>query len=471
MVCWNDLLFPYEQTNSDVSFRCPKSLSLVDRLQRILDDTQLTYLVLTDEYRAAVFDRIHLSTISGLLFVSYTNIWLNDRTSLRCLLGTLLNRLSQNSSLHDEVPFRPVCGALNRAVEDLQGVPVGVNNHPTSFSDFDFFTMQRHLPVLLSFIEWKRKSQTQDHPLRVGDTLAVSVNGFAKKEPLLRFTLPLERPTVETLSAITRNGREHLHGLDSVLQLARDNPDITVSFAVEETVRMGSGKFSQVFFGSVEWTSVSADGTRVTRKDGPVCLKLFDEVFFPVMSRDECLQQFRSWPAERRLLSLNFATDMMRREHAAYERLQYLQGTLIPHSYGFHEFTLPDGRAVYGFFMEIVQGDALTSLEVKQLPEDVQISLVRHIRHGLRAIQYAGIKQGDWHTDQILVIPQQGENKETQFGLVFVDFAFTWLQLGEGRVAEAVPSGDYLYLELQEAGFLASAFEPEIWWPFDDFEC
>ena len=100
-----------------------------------------------------------------------------------------------------------------------------------------------------------------------------------------------------------------------------------LSFEIMDVKRSGSNYFSQVFFGKLEGT------------DTAICVKLFDERLFPCSQQPEYGEGVES---ELQLLNLNFADDMMRREEGVYcDRLQYLQGSMIPHCYGFHVVRLP----------------------------------------------------------------------------------------------------------------------------------
>ncbi|KAK7024454.1 hypothetical protein VNI00_016305 [Paramarasmius palmivorus] len=306
--------------------------------------------------------------------------------------------------------------------------------------------------------------------LSVGDILKVSVNGFSNKEPLLRFTIPLERPSVETLQWIMRNLRSRATDIDRLLDcdgLAQN----LVYFQIEEVVRSRPQTFSQVFFGRL--LRISDEETSITSETN-VCLKLFDEVNFSVLDRSTCLEQFKVFSPEYRLNSIKMASDMMRREYVTYDRLQYLQGTLLPHAYGFHEFELPDGQKVWGFFTEIIKGEHLSDISLGTWPEDRQADLVRLLRHSVRALLYGSIQQGDWHLDQIFLTQFSNSDGEMEFTVVLIDFAFTWLRLGLGNVAEHFPYGDQggqLYLELRDSDLADTAFGDDIWLPFDDFEC
>ncbi|KAG7098047.1 hypothetical protein E1B28_000021 [Marasmius oreades] len=72
-----------------------------------------------------------------------------------------------------------------------------------------------------------------------------------------------------------------------------------------------------------------------------VCLKMFDEALLPAPGYEAFKGDhdifFNPIRPNERLLNLNFTDDMMHREYAVSNRLEYLQGTLLPHAYGFHE--------------------------------------------------------------------------------------------------------------------------------------
>ncbi|EEB90548.1 hypothetical protein MPER_11226 [Moniliophthora perniciosa FA553] len=319
--------------------------------------------------------------------------------------------------------FELLRGVLGR---DFDG-PIGVNSPAVNFSDFDLFTLQRRRADALAFLNWKvtaEKKALARLPV-AGDILGVAVNQFAKKEPLLQFTLPLDKPQAETLELLMNSPRPRQSGIDEFLQLQLSQG--TLQFRIDKIVRSGAEKFSQVFFGSLLCT---AGGGISATCEVPICLKLFDEVLFPIRVRVEDLDSNPS----NCFRSLNFASDMMRREYAAYQRLQYLQGTLLPHNYGFHEFTLPDGRAVWGFFLECIDGCPLSSFPLHTWPESVQRTTVSKLRHSVRALLYGGIQQADWHLDQVLVIESpgsEGGGHNTDF--VLIDFAFIRLRFGEAR--------------------------------------
>lgn len=101
-----------------------------------------------------------------------------------------------------------------------------------------------------------------------------------------------------------------------------DTPVPEFSFKVTHVFQTGWKTFSQVC------TSFASDA--FSRQSGELCLKLYDERLFPhpdYRSDLDPLRPLKDW---------NIAEDMAKREEAAYDRLQSLQGTRVPHSYGFY---------------------------------------------------------------------------------------------------------------------------------------
>ncbi|KAG7095726.1 hypothetical protein E1B28_006438 [Marasmius oreades] len=381
-VCWNDFqrLFRNE---SDKWFKCRKNLPLLEHLDEFWhSEARPPYLALTDEFNVEIiheYSHVFYPTFS-LLSISGWSAPLSDKLTLRCAIGATLDKATPGKyRYYSGIPFHPVQGALNHIDPSLPASPIATNQCPTCFLDFDLFTMQRHPPDFDSFFDWKESIEDEvlSQPLRVGDELTICLDGFIKRSPLLPFFLPLEKPSTSTLEAIMKRPRSRHVDVDHILTQTRNSG--TLHLFVTKVVRYGLNKFSQVVFGRLRWTSV--DGKETSETENTVCLKMFDEALFPVpgyeaFEDDRDIFSNTIHPNER-LLDLNFGDDMMRREYAVYNRLEYLQGTLLPHAYGFHEVTLPTGRMVNGFLMEIAIGHSLGSLPLETWPESAQTQLVR----------------------------------------------------------------------------------------------
>ncbi|ETW77208.1 hypothetical protein HETIRDRAFT_174152 [Heterobasidion irregulare TC 32-1] len=303
-----------------------------------------------------------------------------------------------------------------------------------SFRDFDLYTLQRCPGAWDQFMRWRvwAAQQALDPQTRVepGSVLSVDCDGFRRKHCLWRCPFPNPRPPQETIDIVTRSPRPRDSTIDRAIAEASSSGN-RLSFEITDVKREGLEYFSQVYVGRLQGVAQA------------VCLKLFDERLFPFTHEPQYGNHVRP---ETQLLNLNFADDMMRREEAVYcDRLQYLQGSLIPHCYGFHIFTLPDGWEVLGFFMELIDGPSLWEVGQRIKSPALQACIVTHVRHVVRALGFAGVEQGDWHLDQILCPPQsslnmsvdgvddrQRDNGHPAFhSMVLIDFAFAPQRLGE----------------------------------------
>lgn len=294
-------------------------------------------MILTDERQAAIIESFHDSEYPDLnsFTLIYINVELCEQISLRCILGAAL-RHSSDYRYNPRPPPQLILGALN-LVHDNNRAPISVQQPPMRYSDFDVYTMQRHWPDIFSFLSWKREAQrtTLSRQLNVGDLFDIDVDALSKREQLLRFTLPLEKPPMETLDLLMKHPRSRSSEVDGMLALARICG--TLRLRITEVVKSKDNAYSRVFFGSLEWT-LSTPDTPVQCQT-QVCLKLFDESLFPVPNEEECAMHWDAEP-QGRFVGMSSAVDMMQQELAVYERLQYLQGTLLPYTYGFHEVSL-----------------------------------------------------------------------------------------------------------------------------------
>ncbi|KAG7091960.1 hypothetical protein E1B28_008349 [Marasmius oreades] len=525
-VCWLDFLFP-DEGGKVCKFCCTKNLQIIRKIHELCNIYSPQRLVLTDELQACIVRE--LSPYPGESAIIYDRLNLGN-ISLRCILGGLLNEVApEGDRFNPRMEGEILRGALN---ETKAGMPIAINPEPSGFSDFDLFTMRRHLPDARWFLDWKARSMQEalSHPLVVGDLLQVDVDAFIEREPIFSSSLPLQKPPEVSLHLIMtrprsrrveidrflngcgtnsrdsegslffqiflvcsviltfgRNLVRHVPFIRFLLSLVRLVPFIgslhsstpshstrrtrhahtlLLSFRIDQIVRAKPNTFSQVFFGRLcRGGNTNSSSTCETR----ICLKFFDEVFFPVFDPSE-LDEYKELECNP-YLNLHAASDMMRREHAVYQHLQYLQGTLLPHVYGFHQFILPDGRKIWGFFSEIIEGTKLCDLQLDQLTENLKNDLVRRLRHGVRTLLYGGVLQDDWDLGHIFVNWVTDPDGNAEPALVFVDFAFSRLRSGLGNIAWHFRRTDPLWMELYDMPELCSAVRrDDIWLPWDDFE-
>jgi hypothetical protein len=153
-----------------------------------------------------------------------------------------------------------------------------------------------------------------------------------------RSPYPNHKPPGETLDIVTRNTRPRHTDVDTLLET-----NAHTKFTITQIIRISRNAFSQVFLGHLAGSSRQ------------ICLKLFDERLFPMPEYPD----YNDDHPDKRLLDLNFADDMMRREEAVYnDRLRHLQGSMIPHCYGFHKvwinvvIMLPSLTCRFGLFCQ-----------------------------------------------------------------------------------------------------------------------
>ncbi|KAJ3518818.1 hypothetical protein NM688_g9387 [Phlebia brevispora] len=279
------------------------------------------------------------------------------------------------------------------------------------FSDFDLYTMQRVPELWFKFASWRQRVQEEGlkHLVSSGMSITFESDGFPRRHGLLRSPYPHRPLPQETVDSVLtyRERRPRNTTLDEIICKSRHT-----ALVVQEAMRTGPEHFSQVFSAYVPGCSEL------------VCVKLFDERFFciPGVREDECI----SGPARSRLGSLHYSEDLARHEESVYYRLSYLQGTLLPHCYGFHLFTMPDGWQCYGLIMEKIQGLPLAQIFQTSAPA-VQMSLISQMRHGVRALRAAGVSQRDWHLNQILCSLHGHEHPQ----IVLIDFGFSEVYVGD----------------------------------------
>lgn len=216
------------------------------------------------------------------------------------------------------VPYQPV-----------DGTPATISKTKRKVSDWDPATL-RDLPGQLDmFLAWKRHCRDQSLQNRPSSyTLEALVDGLGKCHKLQRSRFIKNSSTSMTsnidraLALFETWRRPRSNKLDDIL---RGKP--TFRFKIEEVVSDGGARFSHIVRGKV-------DGCEET-----VLLKLYDEQLFPA---DDIKRQIEG---EQKLDDSEKADkfhlngqehDVIAHEEAAYAALEPLQGSILPHCYGFH---------------------------------------------------------------------------------------------------------------------------------------
>ncbi|EPQ52483.1 hypothetical protein GLOTRDRAFT_140217 [Gloeophyllum trabeum ATCC 11539] len=142
--------------------------------------------------------------------------------------------------------------------------------------------------------------------------------------------------------------------------------------------------------------------------DSPVlCLKLFDDRFLHMDDPRDDGYSDEEPPGESELEQwwnrYENEENGVRCEDMTYERLRFMQGSLLPWYYGAHRLTLPGGHTIYGILMEYVGGVPLGEGHAAHLPPQQQVELINSLRLGVRGMEHADVSQHDWHRKQILV--------------------------------------------------------------------
>lgn len=96
----------------------------------------------------------------------------------------------------------------------------------------------------------------------------------------------------------------------------------------------------------------------------------------------------------------------------------------------------------------------------------IYIPKVSRIRHGVRALCYAQVDQQDWHGNQFICLPPDNTAGRS-WEIVFIDFAFAFLPLGEGGISRR-NTGE-LYLKLLD--YLRAQAVVQNWFDLTEEEC
>ncbi|EMD39312.1 hypothetical protein CERSUDRAFT_122712 [Gelatoporia subvermispora B] len=295
-------------------------------------------------------------------------------------------------------------GTVPQVVPTVPDLDDAIKNRLT-FQDWDHYVLQHS------------REETGDILTGSGSHEFASLY-FTVRSPFPKLKLP-----PETLSEVTRWSRPRSQRADQILHGYCNRATLVhFSFVVTNIRRSGNNSFSQVFYGTLDGSTE------------PLCLKLYDERFFPVgREADSCESP---WDSLNLAYGLEPAIEIAQKEEAVYNRLGNLQGSLIPHYYGIYLFQLPDGGRVWGLLMEVIDAPSLLEADTKSWSKDSQIDFVLRMRHAFRAFRYAGVQHGDEHPRNVLC-PQIRQAPDNAPEIVLVDFgrARLWLDDSDGTPA------------------------------------
>jgi len=233
-------------------------------------------------------------------------------------------------------------------------------------------------------MRWKTdvKKQAALRPVQTGGRLPVDIDAVFRCISRWRSFLPNPSISDDTRWFVMRAPCPRSAIVDGFLSKQAGN---RASFTITKLAHTGADKYSQVYFGQLDGVNQE------------VVLKLLDDRCIPPGSEDAF--EFLKYSGSL-LTGLIVAEDMLRREEAVYEdRLKYLQGTMIPHCYGFHyvcqslpllqleviiadetyKVTLPDGWRAPGILLERITGPAFHEIDLQPdlgAPRPMHLDLV-----------------------------------------------------------------------------------------------
>ncbi|KAG6884143.1 hypothetical protein C0993_000954 [Termitomyces sp. T159_Od127] len=286
-------------------------------------------------------------------------------------------------------------------------------------SDFDIPTLLRDKARALQYLRWhdhiqRRYSKLAAKPKDVLKAVPNALDPISLR-PLYPFNIPELPP--DTIKHITETQRP------SPLQASRLRERFIRSkfFLVEIQDIISAG--SERGICTVYRCKIISIDNRLVTSSPNLCLKLFDDRFqvFHENTQEEVTEvkeeDFSCW-----LRPLITTESLITNEILAYNKLQPVQGSVVPWFYGAHQFTLPDGTVLYGLLMEYIEGQQVKANIEPALKHERQIKMIESCRHAARILDVGDIGQQDWHDGQILLYT----NPMTQVDhVVLVDFGLT----------------------------------------------
>ncbi|KIY47284.1 hypothetical protein FISHEDRAFT_74806 [Fistulina hepatica ATCC 64428] len=466
VLCWSD--FSTDVEESVVRLYSSRSRAILSLMEAGRTSLSCSYAILTDGVHVLVTEGMRQEYRDRQLFRYSADVLplKSERTTRRIIAAFLLDVIGRPSIQGEQRMLQgtmPHLHMIEQLREDAKRI-----NPASGYASFDKFVMQRDRPYFVAFLLWTRNaiSRALSYPVGVGSRVPVDCFAFERQEFVFNLFDVHGRPRIPITSLPasqmppTPSQRPRSRSTDEILHSgSRD-----IQFVVSRVIKTGKDKYSQVYFGHLARGREESDGTLL-------CLKVFDERLF---GHPE-LAEYDDWfQIDRfRLSEMWYSAVLVRAEHATYTRLAHLQGTFIPHYYGAHQLTLPDGHLVYGILMEDVSGPSAADIDVRSINEAWRYELATRVLNLNRVFLRASVEQADWNAGQILLPNWAGptwtdaERKAVHKGkaaqelpcsgvdlpfpdIVFVDFAFCNHRVGDGPLNGRIPA----FFENSQTGVL-----------------
>jgi hypothetical protein len=331
-------------------------------------------------------------------------------------------------------------------------------------SDFDFRTLTLDRDRALQFFRWKEHIAKNISPIFVspGDVVYGVTGGYARSYPVLSSCYPVENVPFETVEHIQSIQRSCPMG--HMLKPFLSSETFTLRLLDDITPTAGGGLCRTYK------CRIHSIGDEMQGASPLLCLKMFDDRFFPMETPGkELIEAGVQWWWTR----YRTAEYHVRNEDAAYKKLEFIQGSLIPYFYGSHSVSCSDPKHIVvlntstvrsigwtpiiwysdgicpgtvtkhwhckGPFNGTTRTAGTLSMPVYDILHICQMShfQVRSTRHAISALQCADVSQHDWHSGQIMcmVIRQNNDDPDApqpqSVHCVLVDFSATTQSIEE----------------------------------------
>lgn len=262
-------------------------------------------------------------------------------------------------------------------------------------SDFDVATLIRDPKRTSQFFRWHAQVNAQYSKLvaHPNDVLSAETNegGQASPTMAMRPICPFDVSEIpaDTAEFVESTQRESPLAAAGIADKLSRSKSFTVN--ILDVIAEGSKRGICTVY-RCQITTIDAEPV----SSPPLCLKLFDDRFFPLEPPEEGSNYAQGAEGglrwfDRLILAEGWAVS----EALNYDKLRPVQGSIVPWFYGVHQvgcalriglvdrahrqyqFTLPDRTILCGLLMEHIDGWQLDSEYVRNMGAERQISVVR----------------------------------------------------------------------------------------------